>query len=162
MTSADPVLDKTRPRQRLRTTLRLRPILSGANAKRVQAFVVLALAAASHSAWGYDTERARAYFARDLTECAAWYTLVAESPGLDAITQIRFRAVGTSLVSTAADIATEKWALAQMELAAATIRREMGDSWKNYPIVDRKYGQLYRDVATDPAARRQYWLDKYN
>jgi hypothetical protein len=128
----------------------------------VRALVVIALAAVSHSAWGYDTERARAYFARELAECAAWYTLVAEAPGLDAITQIRFRAVGTSLVSTAADIASEKWAITQMDLATTTIRREMRDSWNNYLVVEKKYGQRCRDVATDPAARRQYWLNKYD
>jgi hypothetical protein len=128
----------------------------------VRALIVAAVAAASHTALGYDTERARAYFARELAECAAWYTLVAEAPGLDVTTQIRFRAVGTSLVSTAADIASERWAMTQMELATATIRREMGGSWNNYPVVERTYGQLCREVATDPAARRQYWLNKYN
>ena len=139
-----------------------RRILSHPKSLRVRALVVIALAAAPHSALGYDNERARAYFARELAECAAWYTLVAEAPGLDAITQIRFRSVGTSLVSTAADIASEKWAMAQMELATKTIRGEMGESWTNFRIVDKKYGQHCRDVATDPAARRQYWLDKYN
>jgi hypothetical protein len=128
----------------------------------LHALAVIALAAASHTAFGYDTERARAYFARELAECGAWYTLVAEAPGLDATTRIRFRAVGTSLVSTAADIASERWALTQMELATTTIRREMGNSWNNYSVVDRKYGQRCRDVATDPAARRQYWVDKHD
>lgn len=128
----------------------------------VRALVVVAVAALSPSALGYDTERARAYFARELAECGAWYALVAEAPGLEMTTQIRFRAVGTSLVSTAADIASESWAMAQMELATATIRREMGDSWRNYPVVEKKYGQRCRDVATDPAARRRYWLDKHD
>jgi hypothetical protein len=123
--------------------------------------VAIALAAASPAALGYDTERARAYFARELAECGAWYSLVAEAPGLDEVTRIRFRAVATSLVSTAADIATEPWALTQRDLAATTIRREMGGSWKNYSVVDKKYGQHCREVATDPVARRKYWLDKY-
>ena len=125
------------------------------------AVVAIALAAASPAALGYNEERARAYFARELAECGAWYELVAEAPGLDEITRIQFRAVATSLVSTAADIATEPWALTQRDLAATTIRREMGGSWKNYAVVDKKYGRACREVATDPVARRKYWVDKY-
>ena len=150
---------ETRPRWRVHPAPLRRRILSHPKPLRVRALVVRLLSVALGA--GYDTERARAYFARELAECGAWYPFVAEAPGLAAITQIRFRAVGTSLVSTAADIATEKWAMAQMELATKTIRGEMGESWKNYGIVDKKYGQHCRDVATDPAARRQYWLDKY-
>lgn len=159
MTSADLVQSKARPLRRFRPAELRRP--TSWHLKAVRALVVV-VAAVSHSAWGYDTERARAYFAQELAECGAWYALVAEAPGLDAITQIRFRAVGTSLVSTAADIASEKWAITQMEVATATIRREMRDSWNNYPVVEKKYGQRCRDLATDPAARRQYWLNKYD
>jgi hypothetical protein len=125
------------------------------------ALAALALVAVSPAARGYDNERARAYFARELAECGAWYALVAEAPGLDEIARIRFRAVATSLVSTSADIATEPWALTQRDLASTTIRREMGGSWKNYAVVDKKYGQRCRDVVTDPVARRKYWLDRY-
>jgi len=127
---------------------------------RVRALIAGVLVTASVAAFGYSAERARAYFARELAECGAWYELVAEAPGLDEITRIQFRAVATSLISTSADVATEPWALTQRDLAARTIRREMGDSWKNYAVVDRKYGQLCRDVVTDPVARRKYWLDK--
>ena len=126
----------------------------------MRAIVVVATAAAPAAALGYDKELARAYFARELAECGAWYTLVAEAPGVDTTTQIRFRAMGTSLVSTAADLSSESWALAQMDLAMATIRREMRNSWNNYAVVDEKYGQRCRAVATDPVARRRYWLDK--
>ena len=125
------------------------------------ALAALALVAVSTAAFAYENERARAYFARELAECSAWYGLVAEAPGLDEVTRIRFRAVATSLVSTASDVATEPWALTQRDLAAATIRREMGDSWKNYQVVDNKYGQRCRDLVTDPVARRNYWLEKY-
>jgi hypothetical protein len=162
MTRANPLFGDIAPRLRVQCSLLRRPDLSCAKPLCVRALVLVALAAASHAASGYDTERVRAYFARELAECAAWYTMVAEAPGLDAVTQIRFRAVGTSLLSTAADIATEKWALTQMELATATIRREMRDSWNNYSVVDKKYGQRCREVATDPAARRQYWLNKHD
>ena len=127
-----------------------------------RAVVGLALAALSHAALAYDSERARAYFAQELAECGAWYTLVAEAPGVDEINQIRFRAAGTSLVSTAADLTSEAWALAQMDVATTKIRREMRDSWRNYPVVDKKYGQRCRAVATDPVARRKYWLDKHD
>jgi len=123
---------------------------------------MLALVAASAAAPGYNEERAGAYFARELAECSAWYTLLATAPGLDEVARIRFRAAAISLISTASDIATEPWALTQRDLAAATIRREMGGSWNNYATVDRKYGQRCRDVVTDPVARRKYWLDKYN
>src|SRR4029434_3292539 len=98
--------------------------------------------AASVPVLGYDTERTRAYFGRELAECAAWYTLVAEAPGLDQITRIRFRAVATSLVSTSADLTSERWAWAQMDIAKTTIWREMNGSWNNYPTVDKKYGQV--------------------
>lgn len=135
--------------------------MTRADAALLRALVALALVAVSPGAPGYDNERARAYFARELAECGAWYALVAEAPGLDEITRIRFRAVATSLVSTSADIATEPWALTQRDVAAATIRREMGGSWKNYAEVDKKYGQRCRDVVTDPVARRKYWLDRY-
>jgi len=116
----------------------------------------------SRYALAYDAERTRAYFARELAECAAWYALVAEAPGVDDIRRIRFRAVSTSLLSTSADIATEPWALTQMDVAKSTIWSEMRGSWDNYSTVDRKYGQVCRDVATDPAARRKYWLDKHD
>jgi hypothetical protein len=135
--------------------------MTRADAALRRALVALALVAVSPGAPGYDNERARAYFARELAECGAWYALVAEAPGLDEIARIRFRAVATSLVSTSADIATEPWALTQRDLAAATIRREMGGSWQNYAVVDKKYGQRCRDVVTDPVARRKYWLDRY-
>src|SRR5215470_7571310 len=128
-------------------------------AARVRALATVALVVASGSALGYTEERARAYFARELAECSAWYALVAEAPGLDEVTRIQFRAVATSLVSTASDIATEPWALTQLNLAATNIRREMGGSWKNYAVVDKEYGQRCRDVATDPVARRKYWQD---
>ncbi len=130
--------------------------------RAIRALVALALATVSHTAWAYDSERARAYFARELAECGAWYTLVAEAPGVDPIDQIRFRAAGISLVSTAADITSEPWAMTQMEVATTNIRREMRDSWRNYPVVDKKYGQRCRAVATDPVARRKYWLDKHD
>ena len=129
---------------------------------RLRALTAVVLVAASAAALGYNEERARAYFARELAECGAWYELVAEAPGLDDITRIRFRAVATSLVSTSADIATEPWALTQRDLAAKTIRREMGNSWNNYKVVDKKYGQLCRDVATDPVSRQKYWRNKYD
>ena len=128
--------------------------------RAIRALVAVALAAISHAALAYDSERARAYFAQELAECGAWYALVAEAPGVGQIDQIRFRAAGTSLVSTAADLTSERWALDQMEIATTTIRREMRNSWNNYPVVDKKYGRRCRAVATDPVARRKYWLDK--
>ena len=127
---------------------------------RARALVAVALAALSHAALAYDSERARAYFAQELAECGAWYTLVADAPGVGEIDQIRFRAAGISLVSTAADLTSESWALDQMEVATTTIRREMKYSWRNYPIVDKKYRERCWAVATDPVARRKYWLSK--
>ena len=127
---------------------------------RARTLVAAALAALSLAASGYDSERARAYFAQELAQCGAWYTLVAEAPGVDEIDRIRFRAAGISLVSTSADLTSERWALDQMEIATTTIRREMRDSWRNYPVVDKKYRQRCWAVATDPVARRKYWLDK--
>jgi hypothetical protein len=161
MTRADVAFGNTHSRARgagkpTRVSSPLRRVSAG-----VRALVTFALVAGSSSALCYNEERARAYFARELAECGAWYALVAEAPGLDEIIRIQFRAVGISLVSTAADIATEPWARTQTDLAAATIRREMGNSWKNFSVVDRKYGQHCRDVATNPVARRKYWLDKY-
>ena len=128
---------------------------------RARALVAVALAALSPAALAYDSERARAYFAQELAECGAWYTLVADAPGVGEIDQIRFRAAGISLVSTAADLTSESWALDQMEVAKTTIRREMKYSWRNYPIVDKKYRERCWAVATDPVARRKYWLSKY-
>ena len=136
--------------------------IQSASAARVRALAAIVLALASPATFGYDSELARAYFVHELVECAAWYGLVAEAPGLDEITRIRFRAVGTSLASTAADIATEPWALTQMNLAKTTIWREMRGSWNNYSTVDKKYGQPCRDLVTDPAARRKYWLNKHD
>jgi hypothetical protein len=129
---------------------------------KAEALAACFVVAASLPALGYDTERARVYFGRELAECGAWYALVAEAPGLDEIKRIRFRAVGTSLVSTAADLTSERWALTQMDIARTTIWREMDGSWKNYSTVDKKYGQVCRDVATNPVARRKYWLDKHD
>ena len=128
----------------------------------VRLFAGLLVAATSIAAFGYDAERTRAYFARELAECAAFYAIVAEAPGVDDIRRIRFRAVSTSLVSTSADIATEPWALRQMAIAKSTIWREMRGSWNNYSTVDKKYGQVCRDVVTDPVARRKYWLDRHD
>ncbi len=128
--------------------------------RAIRALVAVALAALSHAALAYDSERARAYFAQELAECGAWYTLVAEAPGVEQIDQIRFRAAGISLVSTAADLTSESWALDQMKVATTKIRREMKDSWRNYPVVDKKYRERCWAVATDPVARRKYWLDK--
>jgi len=161
MTRADAVVGNTcaKPRGIGARTGGPRPLRRASG--RVSAFVTVALVAASPAALGYDSERARAYFARELAECSAWYTLVAEAPGLDEITRIRFRAVATSLVSTAADIATEPWAVTQTDFAAKNIRREMGYSWKNYAVVDKEYGQRCRDIVTDPVARRRYWVDRY-
>ena len=162
MTRTDPACDEACSRLRS-LWMRFRQLmLAQPKAIGVHGLVVVTFAAASPAALGYDKELARAYFVHELAECGAWYTLVAEAPGLDLTTQFRFRAVGTSLVSTAADISTESWALAQMDVAMATIRREMRNSWNNYSVVDRKYGQRCRAVATDPAARRQYWLDKHD
>ncbi len=127
---------------------------------RARALVAAALAALSLAASAYDSERARAYFAQELAQCGAWYTLVAEAPGVGEIDQIKFRAAGIALVSTAADLTSESWALAQMEVATTTIRREMRNSWRNYPVVEKKYKQRCWAVATDPVARRKYWLDK--
>ena len=121
----------------------------------------VALACLSHTAFAYDSESARAYFAQELAVCGAWYTLVAEAPGVDEIDRIRFRAAGISLVSTAADLTSERWALDQMELATTTMRREMRDSWNNFRVVDKKYGQRCWGVATNPVARRKYWFDKH-
>ncbi len=128
----------------------------------LRAFVAVALLAASSTAIGLNEERARAYFARELAECGAYYALVAEAPGLDEVTRIQFRAAGISMVSTSADIATEPWGLAQRDLAAETIRREMGNSWNNYAVVGKKYRQHCYDIATDPAARWKYWRNKYH
>jgi hypothetical protein len=128
---------------------------------RARALVAATLISLPHAAAAYDSERARAYFAQELAQCGAWYRLVAEAPGVDEIDRIKFRAAGISLVSTSADLTSESWALAQMEIATATIRREMRDSWRNYPVVDKKYRLLCWSVATDPVARRKYWLDKH-
>ena len=130
---------------------------------RARALVAAALAALSLAASAYDSERARAYFAQELAECGAWYTLVAEAPGVDEIDQIKFRAAGTSLVSTVRrSHVGAPGRSTQMEVATTTIRREMRNSWNNYPVVDKKYGQRCRAVATDPVARRKYWLDKHD
>ena len=159
MTQVDVSFGNTAPRARRDRTRASAPLRHAAALARV--LVTIALVMASPAAPGYGEERARAYFARELAECSAWYTLVADAPGLDEVTRIKFRAVATSLVSTSADIATEPWALTQLNLAATNIRREMGGSWTNYAVVDKEYGQRCRDVVTDPVARRKYWQDKH-
>jgi hypothetical protein len=109
---------------------------------------------------GYEPERAAAYFAEELAECGAWFTLVAEAPGLDDAARAEFRAAGISLVSSSADIISEGWALAQVELATEAIRREMDYSWKKFSAVNKNYGQRCRELFSYPVARRQYWLNK--
>ena len=117
---------------------------------------------AARAAPAYEPERAALYFANELAECGAWFTLVAEAPGVETAVKVRFRAAGISLVSSAADIQSEPFALARADAAAKTIWREMDGSWKKFSVVDSKYGQRCRDIASDPVARRQYWLDKRN
>lgn len=108
----------------------------------------------------FDPERAALYFANELAECGAWYTLVAEAPGVETTAKVRFRAVGISLVSSAADIKSESFALARANAATKAIWREMDGSWRNYSVVDANYGERCRALASDPVARRTYWLDK--
>ena len=126
----------------------------------VRAILVATFAVAARCASGYEPERAGTYFADELAECGAWFMLVAESPGLDAVATIKFRAAGLSLVSSAADIKSEDWALSRMDVASKAMRREMDHSWKNFSVVNTKYGQRCRDVAYDPVKRRTYWLNR--
>lgn len=128
----------------------------------VRALIGGLILVAAHVAPAYEPERAALHFANELAECGAWFTLVAEAPGVEAAAKVKFRATGISLVSSSADIQSESFALARADTAAKTIWREMGGSWRNFSVVNGKYGQRCRDVASDPVSRRKYWLDKRN
>ena len=114
----------------------------------------------AHPASAYDPERAALYLSNELAECGAWFTLVAEAPGVEPEARVKFRAAGSSLVSSAADVKSESFAHARADVATKAIWREMRGSWWNYSRVEGCYAQRCRNIAADPAARRKYWLDK--
>jgi len=139
-----------------------RPTRSNAVAKRVRVIAAAFSLLAAVAAPAYEPERAALYLANEFAECGAWFRLLAEAPGVDPVEKIKFRSAGVSLVSSAADLQSERFALDRANAANTTIWREMDGSWRNFSVVKAKYGQRCRDVASDPIARRKYWLDKRN
>lgn len=122
-------------------------------------FAVACLIAAP-GATAYDLERVRINFAHELAECSAYYTLIAEEPGIDIATSVKRRATGLSLAKGATDVASEEFVNPRIDQAIAYMTRDMKGMWKNVSIINDKYGLHCQRIVADPVARRKYWLDK--
>jgi hypothetical protein len=110
--------------------------------------------------FAYDADFAKRSLADEMAQCATFYMIVAEGPGLDKATSKKMKEAGISLGHLSADMSTEKLALARIDLNTKTMMKEMDNSWDNLAIVLNKYAYLCKEVAEHPDARLKYWLDK--
>ena len=112
------------------------------------------------TAAAYDSERAINNYAHDLAQCAAYFMLVSNAPGLDEATSKKLWDSGMSLSVLSAQLTSEKLALARVELEMKTMQREMENTWDNLVIINNEYGYFCKDLAENPESRLQYWLNK--
>jgi hypothetical protein len=123
-------------------------------------YVALICVSLSPVAFAYEPERAQALLARESAECAGYFTTASRAPGLDATTRNRLRSDAKSLIELSAKLTSEKLASSRAHLASRTMLREIGDDWARVSILNNTYQQACKNLAADPKARMQYWLDK--
>ncbi len=110
--------------------------------------------------FAYDPERAANNLAHELADCGAYFSLVAEAPGLDPNTQKALAEQGVLAMRSSAELTNQKLALARFDLALQGMKRDMESNWSNLSVVNAKYGYQCQDLLKDPQARMKYWLEK--
>jgi hypothetical protein len=108
----------------------------------------------------YDADRATNNLAHELADCGAYFSLVAEAPGLDPNTKKGLSERGTLAMASSAKLTSQKLALARFDLALQGMKRDMEGNWSNLSVVNARYGYQCQDLLKDPEARMKYWLEK--
>ena len=108
----------------------------------------------------YEPERAQNNLAHELADCGAYFSFVAEAPGLDTNTKDALSQRGVLAMLASAELSSQKLALARYKLALEGMKREMESKWSNISIINSHYGYPCQDLMKDPEARIKYWLEK--
>ena len=108
----------------------------------------------------YEPERAMVNLSHEMAECAAYFAVISEMPGLDEDTKAALQTKSGGMLVAAIQISNTEVAQARAELAMKTMAREMKNNWSNVSIINNKYGYLCIDLFDDPEARMKYWLEK--
>lgn len=110
--------------------------------------------------FAYDSEQASNNLAHELADCGAYFSLVAEAPGLDPNTKKSLAQRGALAMKSSAELTSQKLALARFDLALQGMKRDMESNWSNLSVVNAKYGYECQDLLKDQQARMKYWLEK--
>ena len=120
----------------------------------------LLMCAVSPSAMPYEPARARAGMAQEAAECAAYFMTAWQAPGVDTGTKERLRRDAESLIELSGKLTSEKLARTRARLGSRTMLLEIGNDWGKVSVLDNKYQYSCTSIASDPAARMQYWSNK--
>ena len=114
---------------------------------------------------GDATQDARDEVAAELSQCAAYYVLVAAKiEASDFPGPARNRGVAQAkraseiAIGMAAQLNSAEVATARMELAKQTMQREMKNDWANFSLTAVRYMRSCKDIVDRPDERFAHWL----
>ena len=108
----------------------------------------------------YEKGRARTNFAHELAECAAYFVVSSNAPGLGEALKNKLSSIGQNLLVLSANLTSQELALARLELAVKIMKEEIKSNWENMSILNNKYGFDCKKVKNNPEDRLKYWLNK--
>ena len=126
----------------------------------IKSVLIIVLISISVVANAYDEERSASNLASDLSECVAYYTLIAmqmEKQNTDATKLIKSSEIAYEMAKS---ISTEETVKARVQLYANDMLEKINHNWSNGAILINKYGEHCKKIITAPDKRLQYWLDK--
>ena len=114
---------------------------------------------------GDATQGARDGVAAELSQCAAYYALVAakieasEFPGANRNKGVaQAKQASQIAIGMAAQLSSADVAAARMEVARQTMEREMKNDWGKFSLIAVRYMRSCKDIVERPDERLVYWL----
>jgi hypothetical protein len=114
---------------------------------------------------GDATQGARDDVAAELSQCAAYYALVAakieasEFPSANRNKGVaQAKQVSDIAIGMAGQLSSAEVAAARMELARQTMQREMKNDWANFSPIAVRYMRSCKDIVEHPDERFAYWM----
>lgn len=110
--------------------------------------------------FAYDLERAVLNLSADLSQCGAYFAIVAQLPENPEHVTDRYEKASINMLQLAIETSNEKAAVARMQTAIKGMFAELDGSLGNMSILINQYADMCQQMSNDIEPRLQYWLDK--